>query len=331
MQDNPLISVIVPVYKVEPYLKQCLDSIVNQTYTNLEIILVDDGSPDKSPAICDEYASRDSRIAVIHKENGGLSEARNAGLDICKGEYISFVDSDDWIETNCIEILFDFAQKEHADLVIASHKETMLDSTTFLQQDENIPNTFSKASSHELLLQLCQRDCPNLNSAWGKLFKKELFTSIRFPKGKLYEDMYVNYRLYFLCKNVYYTHQQLYNYRLRSGSITRSNINPVPMIEALEERHFFLKEHGEIEASNAHLKKLCWDFLFVYGTKTSYFHNNTHTPNRTIAKKKFKTLTDDYFKYTKATTLSDYFLLIFSKLPEVYLMYRKISPFKIRK
>ena len=100
----PLVSIIVPIYKVEPYLRRCLDSIVNQTYTNLEIILVDDGSPDNCPQTCDEYAAKDNRIIVIHKENGGLSDARNIGLDIWKGDYISFVDSDDWVEKKYIEI-----------------------------------------------------------------------------------------------------------------------------------------------------------------------------------------------------------------------------------
>ena len=102
---QPLVSVIVPIYKVEPYLRRCLDSIVKQTYTNLEIILVDDGSPDGCPQICDEYAARDKRIVVIHKDNGGLSDARNAGLDICKGEYISFIDSDDWVANIYIEAM----------------------------------------------------------------------------------------------------------------------------------------------------------------------------------------------------------------------------------
>ena len=110
---QPLVSVIVPIYKVEPYLRRCLDSIVKQTYTNLEIILVDDGSPDGCPQICDEYAARDKRIIVIHKKNGGLSDARNAGLDICKGEYISFVDSDDWTNENYIANLLDIITKNN--------------------------------------------------------------------------------------------------------------------------------------------------------------------------------------------------------------------------
>src|SRR5574344_122915 len=118
---NDLVSIIVPVYKVEPYLKRCLDIILNQTYKNIEIILVDDGSPDKCPQICDEYAKKDNRIIVIHQENGGLSAARNTGLDIAKGEYISFVDSDDWVHLQYIEVLLTSALKENADIIIGNH------------------------------------------------------------------------------------------------------------------------------------------------------------------------------------------------------------------
>lgn len=110
---TPLVSIIVPIYKVEPYLRRCVDSIVCQTYTNLEIILVDDGSPDTCPQICDEYANKDKRIVVIHKKNGGLSDARNAGLNSCKGEYISFIDSDDYVDYDFIESLIEPIKKIH--------------------------------------------------------------------------------------------------------------------------------------------------------------------------------------------------------------------------
>ena len=130
--QNPLVSIIVPIYKVEPYLRRCLDSIVNQTYTNLEIILVDDGSPDGCPQICDEYAAKDKRIIVIHKENGGLSSARNAGLKIASGAFISFVDSDDWVNDHYIETLYLAQNKFNADLVIAVSETTKKDIIKYL-------------------------------------------------------------------------------------------------------------------------------------------------------------------------------------------------------
>ena len=125
---QPLVSIIIPIYKVEPYLRCCLDSIVNQTYTNLEIILVDDGSPDGCPKICDEYAAKDNRIVVIHKENGGLSDARNAGLDVYKGDYVYFIDSDDIIPSNCIYALFEILSKENADIASSSFEELIVSS-----------------------------------------------------------------------------------------------------------------------------------------------------------------------------------------------------------
>ena len=133
---KPLVSIIVPIYKVEPYLRRCLDSIVNQTYTNLEIILVDDGSPDGCPQICDEYAAKDNRRVVIHKENGGLSDARNAGLDSCKGEYVSFVDSDDWVDEKYIEILLNLATKENADVAKATGKGLLKIIKAFFKKDK---------------------------------------------------------------------------------------------------------------------------------------------------------------------------------------------------
>ena len=153
--QNPLVSIIVPIYKVEPYLRRCLDSIVNQTYTNLEIILVDDGSPDGCPQICDEYVAKDKRIIVIHKENGGLSDARNAGLDICKGEYISFVDSDDILDLNAVEYMLNAGTD--VDIVITNVK-------MFINEEEinhlnkthcnSLP--FKTIGSDDLLLRLCR-------------------------------------------------------------------------------------------------------------------------------------------------------------------------------
>ena len=120
MED--LISVVVPIYNVENYIKKCVDSILSQTYKNLEIILVDDGSPDNCPQICDEYAQKDNRIKVIHKENGGLSDARNAGIDISKGKFITFIDSDDYIEKDYVEVLYNSIKENASDMAIGSHK-----------------------------------------------------------------------------------------------------------------------------------------------------------------------------------------------------------------
>ena len=141
--NKPLISVIVPVYKVERYLDECVESIVNQTYHNLEIVLVDDGSPDNCPQMCDDWAKKDERIRVIHKENGGVSSARNAGLDICTGDYISFIDSDDWIPSNFEEEMLAKAEKLSLDVVIANirrMKENGIEEIGYLDIPNKIPN-----------------------------------------------------------------------------------------------------------------------------------------------------------------------------------------------
>ena len=171
--SSPLVSVIVPIYKVEPYLRRCLDSIVNQTYRKLEIILIDDGSPDKSPQICDEYAAKDSRIKVIHKENGGLSDARNVGLDICKGKFFSFVDSDDWINERYIDILLNIAIETKADITIGEHKR-IYDNQPFFDEKENV----QILSSQEALNILFQRTHLSFILSWGKLYRNILFSDI---------------------------------------------------------------------------------------------------------------------------------------------------------
>ena len=170
------ISVIVPVYKVEKYLKRCVESIVQQTYQNIEIILVDDGSPDRCPEMCDEYARRDARIKVIHKSNGGLSDARNAGLNIASGDYISFVDSDDWIEEDFIEILYKNMKKENADISIIGY--TLIWESgrkkRFTSDDEYY--VFDKEDAVRELLKQQKFQC----MVCQKMYRKSIFRSIIF-------------------------------------------------------------------------------------------------------------------------------------------------------
>ena len=214
---DPLVSIIVPIYKVEPYLRRCLDSIVNQTYSNLEIILIDDGSPDNCPKICDEYSAKDNRVIVIHKENGGLSDARNAGLDICKGEYISFIDSDDWVEKNYVEILLKNIIDSESDISIANH-QTFSYSGTFFPVDDLAEGVFSKNDLIEQIFTTRNQ----YKIAWGKLFKKELFSTLRFPYAKTHEDEYVGFIPYFFANKIVCSCIPLYHYLKRKDSITGS-------------------------------------------------------------------------------------------------------------
>lgn len=223
MENNPLISVIVPVYRVEEYLPRCVDSLLNQSYPNLEIILVDDGSPDGSGALCDEYAARDSRIRVVHKENGGLSSARNAGLDIARGDYIGFVDSDDWVEPETYGWLLDMALSEDVKLVCAGRYDF---SSWSGQRTQGLcPKQREVISGRELARRIFLWD--NVDSAaCDKLYHRSLFETVRYPVGVVSEDVSVTYRLALKAHRVGMLDKPVYNYFHRDGSITTSGVSP---------------------------------------------------------------------------------------------------------
>ena len=211
---EPKISVIVPVYKVEKYLTHAVDSIINQTYKNLEIILVDDGSPDLCGKICDEYAKKDARIKVIHKENGGLADARNAGIDIAEGDFFGFVDSDDYLAPDMYERLLHNLIENDAQISMCLAYIVYDDDMSFYDIKKGEIKVFSEGEILENLFCGCLN-----NFAWNKLYKKELFQSIRYPKGKIYEDLFTTYKLFGLCKKVVFDGSKLYYYRIRKDSI----------------------------------------------------------------------------------------------------------------
>lgn len=217
--EQPLISVIVPVYKVEPYLDKCVSSIVNQTYTNLEIILVDDGSPDDCPAMCDAWAEKDRRIRVIHKSNGGLSDARNAGMAVATGELMAFVDSDDWIDAHYIEYLYNALRQSNADISACDLREVYDDSvmTAFAEQMPQVEVSTSEEAIEDILHNRRFRAV-----AWNKLYTRKVMTGERFETGRLHEDEFFSYRLYDKASRLAYIDLPLYNYRQRQGSIMAS-------------------------------------------------------------------------------------------------------------
>ncbi len=213
MSVEPKISIIVPVYKVEPYLRKCLDSIVNQTYRNLQIILVDDGSPDNCGKICDEYAARDRRIEVIHQANGGVSAARNAGLKLADGDYIGWVDSDDWIEPGMYEYLLENALKYGADIAVCGRFERY--------KDKSVQRGWSKVevlNREQALKMLLENDCMQ-NSLCDKLWKRDLFEAVCFPIGRTYEDMAVMHKLFVKAQWIVCLPDGMYNYRRWFGGI----------------------------------------------------------------------------------------------------------------
>lgn len=210
-----LISVIVPIYNVEKYLRKCVDSLINQTYKNLEIILVDDGSPDNCPKICDEYAKQDSRIKVMHKENGGLSDARNAGMNIATGEYISFIDSDDWIKSEMIEDMYNRMIEDNSDLV----------SSGVLWVDEDGVEIRNATVSENCVLNTEQAMKELINDGklkqhvWNKLYKADLIKNIPFDKGKYHEDVFWSYKVIGEAERISIEKNSYYFYVQRSKSI----------------------------------------------------------------------------------------------------------------
>ena len=261
---TPLISVIVPIYNVEKYLNRCIDSILKQTYTNLEIILIDDGSPDNCPKICDQYKMKDTRIIVIHQVNSGLSGARNAGILKASGKYITFIDSDDYIHPILIEQLYT--------TLIQSNKQISACSYTYYEDqfattiNEKYKCYNSSDSIKEILLE---REFQP--SAWGKLYDINLFDSIQYPVGKIFEDYYTAPYLFHLANGVAYVNSKLYYYNYNIDSITKSKFNKKQMqyFEISNSVKKFLKKkypsmlelakQRDVSVAISYYKKMCKD------------------------------------------------------------------------
>ena len=211
---------IVPIYHVEKYLHRCIDSIIGQTYKNLEIILVDDGSGDACVSICDEYARKDSRIVVIHKENGGLSDARNKGIEVAKGEYLAFVDSDDYIHRDMFTILMDSLLQTDSDVSMCSYKYVYDGKPD--ENDESFGSDLpiDLMDGHKAHNRYYSGDKKlELTVAWNKLYKRELFTELRYPKGKIFEDEFTTYKALYKCSKICFVDLPLYYYLQRKDSI----------------------------------------------------------------------------------------------------------------
>lgn len=275
-----LISVIVPIYKVEEYLDQCIKSIVEQTYRNLEIILVDDGSPDSCPLICDEWAKYDHRIIIIHKENGGLSDARNTGLHKSSGKYISFVDSDDWLAPDFFEILYYSITKNNAQIAAGGIVKVY---ENYQEQDQFIydQQIFTSEEALETLMQ----GRGFYAVAWNKLYKKSLFDGIEFPLGKLHEDEFVTYKLIGKSTKLTLCQEAIYFYRQRKCSIMQEwSIRHLDALEAFVQRNSYLKQHFP----NLYLR----DKVILLMACVAFFRKCADLPNSDMYK-------DKILKYNK--------------------------------
>lgn len=267
MPSSELISVIVPIYKVEKYLNKCVDSILNQTYKNLEVILVDDGSPDQCGTICDEYAKKDQRVKVIHKENGGLSDARNAGMDLMMGTYVAFVDSDDWIEPDMYEKLLMSLHQFHADMAFGGVADE-------LEQDGLVTRTktsdYGKTPCAEDNISAMKRYFHGSWAAWDKLYKADLFEGIRYPVGEINEDEAIVLKLLNRCRLVCYTNEIFYHYMKREDgkSITNASFSRKKLDwqkHCAENLRYIQQKYPELEedAATRYRNSLLWSLTEI--------------------------------------------------------------------
>lgn len=256
---NNLVSVIVPVYNVENYLRRCLDSIVNQTHKNLQIILINDGSTDNSYNICKEYSEIDNRITLIDKKNGGLSSARNEGISKAVGEYLLFVDSDDWIELDLVDLVLNRASRTKSDIVLFGYFEVDENGKRHIKGVD-----YGKERSIDLedALDLLIKDKLVSSHVWDKFYKRDLFDNINFPLGKNYEDIFIMHNVFLQAKSFYFLNTPKYNYFQRDNSICHipSSRNMLDMIDAYLKRFNDLSSVMSIEQKNiliTLIKKLC--------------------------------------------------------------------------
>lgn len=291
----PLISVIIPIYNVEKYIRQCIDSVIGQTYKNLEIILVDDGSLDNSPQICDEYAQRDNRIKVIHKENGHVSSARNVGIDASTGEFIMFTDSDDFIDRNMVEDLLALQVKTLADISCCEVKRYVNGESiqiTHTHLDASITE-FDRDTLLRKLITL-KIDCGPCN----KLFKRNIIGNNRFIIGRSNEDYIFLFFIYLSCNKVTYTNRAYYNYRVTPGSVTQTfSSKSLDVLKNAIDIENYIYKHGLDYRTEIHWYKVRVCMSLVWRIKRNH------------AKKKYSAI----YQYCKQCVLDNVLFVFFDK------------------
>ncbi len=297
-----MISVIIPVYNVEKYLDTCITSVVNQTYTNLEIILINDGSTDSSGDICNNWAKIDKRIIVEHKKNGGLADARNKGLDIASGEYIFFLDSDDWLDLNALEILVSQIENTDIDMIIFNLKKVIDEKT------EGVNNKFELNEGVYTKLEVLamfEKNIIPLVTACSKIYNKKIFDNIRFPIGRINEDEFTAHFIIDECNKIMIINKPLYYYRQTPNSIM-SNIKGVKLVDVLiayKERVFLLKRYNLDAAEKNQLENFYITFKYRYPFLA--LGNDEEKKSAKIAYENFLELKILLKKQLKLNTLKD--------------------------
>ena len=288
-RQSELISVIIPAYNIAPYLERGVVSVLNQTYRNLEVILVDDGSTDKSGQICDRLAEKDDRVIVIHKKNGGLADARNVGMEAAKGSFIGFVDGDDWIDTDMYERMLGAALAQQADMAVCRYRRIYGKQV----EDASVDRVAVFEGQVALQYDVEEREEYDIqNAAWNKLYRRELLDKLRFPVGKWYEDIVFSAKALSGAARCVYLDSACYNYIIdREGSIMNVKINSrtfTDQIPAYWERSSFLRELGRRDLADIH------DY-FVY-KRLLLFYNQLKKGREPDKKKYLKEITDIIYR-----------------------------------
>ncbi len=295
--EEEKISVIIPIYNVENYLRKCLDSVVNQTYKNLEILLVDDESSDSSGLIADEYAQKDSRIRVFHNKNMGVSGARNYGLDHMKGDYVAFIDSDDYVDLTYFEKLYKALKDTASDMSVCGFDYIFENRDNKFKIKHLFPNRTRVLGKEQALKNIFSysRRTVSFTTAWANLAKKELYQGVRYPLRKIVEDMYTTYKLYLNADKIAYYNESLYFYVQRTGSIVNSpfTLEKTSMIDLYDEKLRLLKENNQFEAYNLTLYRY---YLMLNFVKIQVERNNLDFDTRLIDDK-LKSLNDKELSY----------------------------------
>lgn len=251
---SPLVSIIIPVYNVQQYLTICVESALAQTYGQLEIILVDDGSTDGSGKLCDAFLEKDCRIQVIHQPNGGLSSARNAGVAACSGDFIFYLDSDDYLEPNAVLALMHIQSEHHADAVIGNYYYTYANHEDLAQPDSCVIQKYTKAEAISLLMQ------GQLQTfAWGKMIRADIAKRHLFPVGKLFEDHFWTHLIFQDCETIVYASKPVVHYRQRENSISFTfNLNRLDILDGWQARIIFLQQTYP-DMTDAYLRRCAED------------------------------------------------------------------------
>lgn len=318
---NNLISVIVPFYNVQNYIGKCIESIINQTYKNLEIICVNDGSTDSSGCICEKYKKKDSRIKIIYKSNGGLSDARNAGIQNASGKYLTFIDSDDYVSLSMIEHLINILLQNHADISICDPVHIYPDKKGSFTDSRNIKLFRSQDAVKEMLYQKSF-----LTSAWAKLYDRKLFENILFPKGQLFEDSAVMYRLFEKAEMIVYSDAKYYAYNHRTNSITTSlfSLRDLDILDITDEiEKHYAKNPELMKAARSYKISACFRIVLNAPQKKEY--ENAVNKSGKYIRENWKEILFD--SEVRSKTKIAVILYIFFK-PVIKIIYRHVDRWK---